>query len=182
MNLIILTHLVFRYPVNESMLASEVTYLSYQVMISSHWSSETILTSDWLPDPDHGPVCTTADPHPPLLPPLHSAQVILASDWLKDTTLVSDWPRDIIMASDWSRATILTSDWLSSCSCSRLSDRYSLASRYNKPACEMADTDQDPTTVLARSVSPSSIISAAKLSLQPYSQFSVLSLFQILLS
>ena len=59
------------------------------------------------------------------------------------------------MASDWSRATILTSDWLSSCSCSRLSDRYSLASRYNKPACEMADTDQDPTTVLARSVSVS---------------------------
>ena len=162
------------------MLASEVTYLSYQVMLSSHWSKETILTSDWLTDPDHGPVCTTADPHPPLLPPLHAAQVILASDWSKDTILVSDWPRDtVIVASDWARGAILTSDWLSSCSCSRLSDRYSLASRYNKPACEMADTDQDPTTVLARSVSPSSIISAAKFCLQPYSQFSVSSLLQI---
>ena len=82
------------------------------------------------------------------------------------------------MASDWSRATILTSDWLSSCSCSRLSDRYSLASRYNKPACEMADTDQDPTTVLARSVSSSIIISAAKYCPQP-TFFSIFSLILI---
>ena len=29
------------------MLASEVTYLSYQVMLSSDWLRETILTFDW---------------------------------------------------------------------------------------------------------------------------------------
>lgn len=39
---------------------------------------------------------------------------------------------------------------LLSCSCSRLSDRYSLASRYNKPAAEMASEHQDPNAVLAR--------------------------------
>merc|ERR1719189_2538830 len=39
---------------------------------------------------------------------------------------------------------------LLSCSCSRLSDRYSLASRYNRANCEIADEEQDPTTVLAR--------------------------------
>ena len=39
---------------------------------------------------------------------------------------------------------------LLSCSCSRLSDRYRLATRYNKPAAEMANVHEDPSTVLAR--------------------------------
>ena len=39
---------------------------------------------------------------------------------------------------------------LLSCSCSRLSDRYRLATRYNRPASEMASEHQDPNAVLAR--------------------------------
>ena len=41
---------------------------------------------------------------------------------------------------------------LLSCSCSRLSDRYRLATRYNKPAAEMSNLQEDPSTVLARLV------------------------------
>ena len=82
---------LYRYPVNESMLESDVTYLSYQTL--------------------------TIDLYAPLL------MLILLFSLMYT---------------------------LMSCSCSRLSDRYRLSSRYNKPACEMSDEEQDPTTVLAR--------------------------------
>merc|ERR1719228_1319322 len=40
---------------------------------------------------------------------------------------------------------------LLSCSCSRLSDRYKLATMYSRPLCEVSGQDtQDPTTLLAR--------------------------------
>ena len=40
---------------------------------------------------------------------------------------------------------------LLSCSCSRLSDRYKLATMYSRPVCEVSVQDmQDPSTLLAR--------------------------------
>ena len=45
------------------MLASEVTYLSYQVMLNSDWLRETILTFDW------------------------SRETILTSDWFQTLTM-----------------------------------------------------------------------------------------------
>ena len=41
---------------------------------------------------------------------------------------------------------------LLSCSCSRLSDRYRLASRYNRPSSELSSKEEDPNAVLARYV------------------------------
>ena len=41
---------------------------------------------------------------------------------------------------------------LLSCSCSRLSDRYRLASRYNRPSSELSSEQEDPNAVLARYV------------------------------
>eukprot|EP00092_Neocalanus_flemingeri_P038085 GFUD01041455.1.p1 GENE.GFUD01041455.1~~GFUD01041455.1.p1 ORF type:complete len:775 (+),score=224.78 GFUD01041455.1:337-2661(+) len=80
------------YPVNESFIAEEVTYLSYQTL--------------------------TIDLYAPLL-----LLILLFS--LMFTLL--------------------------SCSCSRLSDRYRLATMYARPLCEISGQNmQDPTTLLAR--------------------------------
>jgi len=80
------------YPVNESFIGEEVTYLSYQTL--------------------------TIDLYAPLL-----LLILLFS----------------LMFS------------LLSCSCSRLSDRYRLATMYSKPGCELSSSySQDPTTILAR--------------------------------
>ena len=82
-----------RYPVNESFIREEVTYLSYQTL--------------------------TIDLYAPLL-----LLILLFS--LMFTLL--------------------------SCSCSRLSDRYRLATMYAKPSYEVSGENiQDPTTILARS-------------------------------
>jgi hypothetical protein len=81
-----------RYPVNESFIGEEVTYLSYQTL--------------------------TIDLYAPLL-----LLILLFS-------------------------LIFT---LLSCSCSRLSDRYRLATMYAKPLYELSGQNtQDPTTILAR--------------------------------
>ena len=87
-----LWHQSCRYPVNESFIGEEVTYLSYQTL--------------------------TIDLYAPLL-----LLILLFS----------------LMFS------------LLSCSCSRLSDRYRLATMYSKPGCELSNSNsQDPTTILAR--------------------------------
>ena len=84
--------LLARYPVNESFIGEEVTYLSYQTL--------------------------TIDLYAPLL-----LLILLFS--LMFTLL--------------------------SCSCSRLSDRYRLATMYARPGYEVSGQNiQDPTTILAR--------------------------------
>ena len=78
--------------------------------------------------------------------PVHNSSLVLEPTYVSYQTLTIDLYAPVLLL------VLLFSllYTLLSCSCSRLSDRYRLATRYNKPAAEVNSQQEEPSTVLAR--------------------------------